>query len=423
MKSGLAILLFAAFFASLMINPALAFQESHPLDKTSTETWSSYVSRLFDAGELSQAQLDQWNQGGQLSISKTQSVLRTRQETRTRTVPVTRTRTVTNDDGVEVQEPYVETVAQTYTVSVPYSENVNLAVTIPAKNSRPDTATFREFGKLEMPQTEQTFSANQPPKMATSIEDQQAKSKKLSTEDWDTYVERLVNLGLLNSSQLKAWTAGRDININTRKTFTMMRQETRTRQFPVARTRLEKRGDQEVEVGYTEMVSQNYAVAVPYSSTHEISFTLPGRGKQRVDATTDGFSLAGSANQPTKSTKFKKVSKQLLETMKVKPKQQDAIYTQTKKYNKLSIHKVNEDSISGWEVISDRDNKPLRRFLDLNGDGNLDVWIFFKDGKETYRELDFDFDGKVDQYQYTKGKAVRYGIDEDQDGEVDRWER
>ena len=65
--------------------------------------------------------------------------------------------------------------------------------------------------------------------------------------------------------------------------------------------------------------------------------------------------------------------------------------------------------------------KTIRKFIDLNKDDKLDTWIYFKDGVETYRDMDLDFNGKVDQCQYINGDEIRYGIDENEDGEIDRW--
>ncbi len=205
-------------------------------------------------------------------------------------MPVARTRTEVNEQGVEVQVPYVEDVAQNYVAKVPYEEQVERAVKIPAKNSQLGTAIFSGFGIKEP--ARKKVAIQRP--IAISIEDQQARSQKLSTEDWDTYVERLVNQGLVNSSQLQDWKAGRDVDLSSRKDFKLVRLETRTRQVRIKRKRSEQK---------TEKVLQQYSVVVPYSEAHDISFTLPGRGKQAADATNGGFRRVESTNQPAKSAK------------------------------------------------------------------------------------------------------------------------
>ena len=63
----------------------------------------------------------------------------------------------------------------------------------------------------------------------------------------------------------------------------------------------------------------------------------------------------------------------------------------------------------------------LRKFMDMNGDGKVDTWIYFARGTETYREVDTDFDGKVDLYRITKGNIMREGTDKNGDGKVDDW--
>src|SRR3954469_17251596 len=47
---------------------------------------------------------------------------------------------------------------------------------------------------------------------------------------------------------------------------------------------------------------------------------------------------------------------------------------------------------SGWLLKEGKDGKkPLRRFFDSNGDGKVDVWSYYKEGVEVYREFDTTF--------------------------------
>src|SRR5260221_314492 len=41
---------------------------------------------------------------------------------------------------------------------------------------------------------------------------------------------------------------------------------------------------------------------------------------------------------------------------------------------------------SGY-LLRDPDGKPLRRFFDTDGDRYIDVWSYFLDGQEVYREI------------------------------------
>jgi thiol-disulfide isomerase/thioredoxin len=75
---------------------------------------------------------------------------------------------------------------------------------------------------------------------------------------------------------------------------------------------------------------------------------------------------------------------------------------------------------SGW-LLRDPQGLPLRRFYDSNGDNKVDVWSYYKDGVEVYREIDSKFTGKADQYRWLNGAGSRWGIDADGDGHIDSW--
>src|SRR5919199_872200 len=51
---------------------------------------------------------------------------------------------------------------------------------------------------------------------------------------------------------------------------------------------------------------------------------------------------------------------------------------------------------NGW-LLRDPRGLPLRRFFDSNGDKKIDVWSYYLDGAEVYREIDSNFNGRVDQ--------------------------
>jgi RNA polymerase sigma factor (sigma-70 family) len=61
---------------------------------------------------------------------------------------------------------------------------------------------------------------------------------------------------------------------------------------------------------------------------------------------------------------------------------------------------------SGW-VLEDEDGKVLRRFLDTNGDNRVDVWSYYKDGVEVYREIDTTFTGKPDSFLWFNAAPSR----------------
>ena len=46
-------------------------------------------------------------------------------------------------------------------------------------------------------------------------------------------------------------------------------------------------------------------------------------------------------------------------------------------------------------VVYDKSGRILRLFLDVNRNGDLDSFAYFKDGIEVYRDIDTDFNGKA----------------------------
>ncbi len=77
---------------------------------------------------------------------------------------------------------------------------------------------------------------------------------------------------------------------------------------------------------------------------------------------------------------------------------------------------------SGWEVIAP-DGSILRRFADTNRDKKIDLWSYFKFGVEVYRDVDANFNGKADQYRWLSTGGTRWGLDDDEDGKIDRWKQ
>jgi len=78
---------------------------------------------------------------------------------------------------------------------------------------------------------------------------------------------------------------------------------------------------------------------------------------------------------------------------------------------------------TGFEglVIYNADGQPLRRFVDGNGDRQVDQWCYYKDGIEVYRDVDSDFNGAADQYRWLGTAGTRWGIDKNEDGKIEQW--
>jgi len=87
---------------------------------------------------------------------------------------------------------------------------------------------------------------------------------------------------------------------------------------------------------------------------------------------------------------------------------------------KCTVEGVDETDGKGWVVLG-VDGRRLRRFLDTNRDGDTDLWCYFQDGVEVYRDIDANFDGKADQYRWLGTAGIRWGLDENQDGKIESW--
>ena len=84
------------------------------------------------------------------------------------------------------------------------------------------------------------------------------------------------------------------------------------------------------------------------------------------------------------------------------------------------VRAVEVIGVPGW-IVRDESGKTLRQYLDLNRDGQLDQWSFFKNGIEVYRDIDSNYDRKADQYRWLGTAGIRWGIDQNQDGVIDSW--
>jgi thiol-disulfide isomerase/thioredoxin len=85
---------------------------------------------------------------------------------------------------------------------------------------------------------------------------------------------------------------------------------------------------------------------------------------------------------------------------------------------KVSVKKMNGQD--GW-IVEDPSGKNLRRFIDSNGDKIVDIWCYYKDGLEVYRDIDSNFNGKADQYRWFNTAGTRWAIDTNEDGAIDTW--
>lgn len=75
---------------------------------------------------------------------------------------------------------------------------------------------------------------------------------------------------------------------------------------------------------------------------------------------------------------------------------------------------------TGW-LVKDAGGRPLRRFFDSDGDAQIDVWSYYLNGEECYREVDSNFNGKADQFRWLGANGSKWGVDTNEDGRIDGW--
>lgn len=74
-------------------------------------------------------------------------------------------------------------------------------------------------------------------------------------------------------------------------------------------------------------------------------------------------------------------------------------------------------------VLKGPDNAVLRVFVDVKGMKTVDQRSYYKGGFEVYREIDTDANKVMDQFRWFHQGGSRWGIDEDEDGVIDRWQQ
>jgi Thioredoxin-like len=145
---------------------------------------------------------------------------------------------------------------------------------------------------------------------------------------------------------------------------------------------------------------------------------FPGRGlAQRVGFFAAGLLLLAGlapaqASQPT-----------VAQMLGYRPRQEGINYT-TPTGDAVAACKVElvkgQRKGSGW-LLRDGNNQPVRWFFDTNDDNKIDVWAYFKDGVEVYREIDSSYTGKPDQYRWLNSGGMKWGIDEAHEGHIKSW--
>ena len=110
------------------------------------------------------------------------------------------------------------------------------------------------------------------------------------------------------------------------------------------------------------------------------------------------------------------------DALKLTPIQKDVDYATPAQQDleKCTIKAEKLNNQTGW-VIRDKSGTILRRFVDTNADNVVDQWSYYLDGLEVYRDIDADYNGKPDQCRWFNTAGIRWGLDTNEDGKIDRW--
>jgi hypothetical protein len=72
-------------------------------------------------------------------------------------------------------------------------------------------------------------------------------------------------------------------------------------------------------------------------------------------------------------------------------------------------------------VVKDAQGKTVRQFIDTTGRNQPNIFSYYLNGVEAYREIDANGNGKPDQYRWLGANGSKWGADNDEDGTVDTW--
>jgi thiol-disulfide isomerase/thioredoxin len=93
----------------------------------------------------------------------------------------------------------------------------------------------------------------------------------------------------------------------------------------------------------------------------------------------------------------------------------------------VELIKGSRANSSGW-LLKDAQGRLVRKFFDRNGDRRIDVWSYYKDGVEVYREMAVSATSNPDElpeapnhFRWLNTGGSKWGIDLNRDGKIDYW--
>jgi tetratricopeptide (TPR) repeat protein len=113
----------------------------------------------------------------------------------------------------------------------------------------------------------------------------------------------------------------------------------------------------------------------------------------------------------------------LEQALKIPPTQPHLEYTTptAEEAAKCTFRPERENNASAW-VVRNEQGDILRRFADTNNDNTVDMWCYYLDGLEVYRDIDSNFNKNADQHRWFHTAGTRWGIDKNEDKRIDAWQ-
>ncbi len=71
--------------------------------------------------------------------------------------------------------------------------------------------------------------------------------------------------------------------------------------------------------------------------------------------------------------------------------------------------------------VTDITGRPVRQFIDSTGTGKWNIFSYYLDGVESYREIDSDGSGRPDQYRWLGANGGKWGGDPNKTGTITTW--
>jgi thiol-disulfide isomerase/thioredoxin len=109
--------------------------------------------------------------------------------------------------------------------------------------------------------------------------------------------------------------------------------------------------------------------------------------------------------------------------LKLKPMQSGVPYDQPAKeeWSGCRVVPLKAAKVKGWVVV-DAAGRRLRAFVDSNADKVVDRWCYYLNGVEVYRDIDANFNRKVDAHRWLGTAGTRWGIDKDENNQIEFWQ-